>query len=101
MAHQYIRNVHGLANGIVSVNAYGVLGTTTFPLAFRFYKPQGRLKPDDVFQSKPQLAIDLIEVLPTQGFHFSLVLADSLFCIHVGGFTSCYSLPGSRRHLRR
>jgi SRSO17 transposase len=79
VAHQYIGNVHGLANGIVSVNAYGVLGTTTFPLACRFYKPQGRLKPDDIFQSKPQLAIDLIEAVQGQGFRFALVLADSLY----------------------
>ncbi len=34
-AHQYIGNVHTLANGVVSVNAYGVLDTVTFPLAFR------------------------------------------------------------------
>jgi SRSO17 transposase len=32
VATQYIGNRHTLANGIVSVNAYGVLGTTTFPL---------------------------------------------------------------------
>ena len=60
VAHQYIGNVHGLANGIVSVNAYGLLGATTFPLAFQFYKPKHRLKPGDVFKSKPQLAIDLL-----------------------------------------
>jgi len=32
VASQYIGNLHTLANGIVSVNAYGVLGSTTFPL---------------------------------------------------------------------
>ena len=32
-ASQYIGNIHGLANGVVSVNAYGVLDTVTFPLA--------------------------------------------------------------------
>src|SRR5258706_7056396 len=37
-ATQYIGNLHGLANGIVSVNAYGVLDTTTFPLLFRLFK---------------------------------------------------------------
>ena len=79
VAHQYIGNVHGLANGIVSVNAYGVLGTTTFPLACHFYKPQGRLKPDDVYQTKPQIAVDLVEAVQAQGFRFSLVLADSLY----------------------
>jgi len=79
VAHQYIGNVHTLANGIVSVNAYGVLGTTTFPLAFRFYKPHGRLKPGDSYKSKPQLAIELIEELQAHGFPFSVVLADSLY----------------------
>src|SRR5215813_2842041 len=79
VAHQYIGNVHGLANGMVSVNAYGLLGATTFPLAFRFYKPKHRLKPGDVFKSKPQLAIELIEELQALGFQFTVVLADSLY----------------------
>jgi SRSO17 transposase len=79
VASQYIGNIHGLANGVVSVNAYGVLDTVTFPLAFRIYKPQRRLKPGDVYKSKPQLAIELIQELTAQGFHFSVVLADSLY----------------------
>jgi len=78
-AHQYIGNVHTLANGVVSVNAYGVLDSVTFPLAFRLYKPRRRLKPGDVYTSKPQLAVELIEELTAQGFHFSVVLADSLY----------------------
>jgi SRSO17 transposase len=78
-AHQYLGNVHTLANGVVSVNAYGVLDTVTFPLAFRIYKPQRRLKPGDVYKSKPQLAVELIQELAAQGFHFSVVLADSLY----------------------
>lgn len=78
-ASQYIGNVGTLANGVVSVNAYGVLDTVTFPLAFRIYKPQRRLKPGDVFKSKPQLAVELIQELAAQGFHFSVVLADSMY----------------------
>ncbi len=78
-ASQYIGNLHALANGVVSVNAYGLLGTTTFPLLFRVYKPQTRLKPGDVYQTKPQLAIELIEELVALGFRFSVVLADSLY----------------------
>jgi SRSO17 transposase len=77
-ASQYIGNVGNLANGVVSVNAYGVLDTVTFPLAFRIYRPQRRLKPGDVFKSKPQLAVELIQELAAQDFHFSLVLADSM-----------------------
>ena len=78
-AHHYIGNVHTLANGVVSVNAYGVLDTVTFPLACRIYKPQRRLKPGDVYKSKPQLAVELIQELAAQGFHFSVVLADSRY----------------------
>jgi SRSO17 transposase len=37
VAHQYIGNLHTLANGVVSVNAYGLLGTTTCPLLFRVF----------------------------------------------------------------
>jgi SRSO17 transposase len=73
-----IGNLHGLANGIVSVNAYGVLGATTFPLLFRIFKPQTRLKANDVYKTKPQLAIELIEEVLRSGFRFSVVLADSL-----------------------
>ena len=87
VASQYIGNLHTLANGIVSVNAYGVLGTTTFPLLFRIFKPQTRLKAGDVYKTKPQLAIEIIEELLAVGFRFSVVLADSLYG-ESGPFTS-------------
>lgn len=32
-----------IENGIVSVNAYGVLGDITFPLMFKIYKPKTTL----------------------------------------------------------
>ena len=79
IASQYIGNLHALANGVVSVNAYGLLGTTTFPLLFRVFKPESRLKPGDVYKSKPQLAVELVEELLALGFHVSVVLADSLY----------------------
>jgi SRSO17 transposase len=79
VAHQYIGNIGGLANGVVSVNAYGVLDGVPFPLTFRVYKPKTRLKPGDVFTSKPQLAIDLIQELHALGLRFSVVLADSMY----------------------
>lgn len=78
VAHQYIGNVGGLANGVVSVNAYGVLGTTTVPLSFRFFKPKSRLKPGDVYKSKPLLAVELLEELCRRGFRIAVALADSL-----------------------
>jgi len=79
VSHQYIGNLHTLANGIVSVNADGVLGSTPFPLLFRIFKPESRLKAGDVSKSKPQLAIELVEELLALGFRFSVVLADSLY----------------------
>jgi SRSO17 transposase len=78
-ASQYIGNLHTLANGVVSVNAYGLLETTTFPLLCRIFKPESRLKPGDVYQTKPQLAVEMIEELLALGFHFSVVVADSLY----------------------
>lgn len=39
VARQYIGNLGKVDNGIVSVNAYGVLGDLTFPLIFLIYKP--------------------------------------------------------------
>ena len=68
-----------LANGVVSVNAYGVLGMTTFPLLFRVFKPRTRLKEGEVSLSKPHLAIAIVEELVALGFRFSVVLADSLY----------------------
>jgi SRSO17 transposase len=87
VATQYIGNLHTLSNGVVSVNAYGVLGTTTFPLLFRIFKPQSRLKAGDVYKTKPQLAIEIIEELLALGFRFGVVLADSLYG-DSGPFTS-------------
>jgi len=95
VAHQYIGNLHTLANGIVSVNAYGLLGTTTFPLLFRVFKPRTRLKEGDVSQSKPHLAIAIVEELVALGFRFSVVLADSLYG-ESGEFTSALHRLGLR-----
>lgn len=79
VASQYIGNLGHVANGIVSVNAYGLLDTITFPLLFSVYKPQSRLHSDDTFRTKPELAVEIVQDLQRQGFHFSLVLADSVY----------------------
>lgn len=75
---QYIGNIGKVDNGIVSVNAYGVLAALSFPLLFKVFKPKRRLKPEDVYQTKLQLAQQIIQELINFGFQFSLVLADSL-----------------------
>jgi len=75
-AHQYVGNLGKLANGIVSVNAYGILDHITFPLLFKVYKPRTRLQPGDTYKSKPQRAVELIQELQQCDFHFEVVLRD-------------------------
>ncbi len=75
---QYIGKLGKIDNGIVSVNAYGIAGQFTFSLLFKVFKPKQRLKVDDVYQTKLQLAQTIIEELVEFGFKIELVLADSL-----------------------
>ena len=74
---QYIGNLGKVENGIVSVDAYGVIDNITFPLMFEVYKPKERLKEGDRYLSKPKIAADMIQSLVDFGFEFELVLADS------------------------
>ena len=66
-------------NGIVSVNAYGILDGITFPLIFKIFKPKSRLKEKEIYKTKPQIAIEIIKELKQIGFNFKIVLADSLY----------------------
>ncbi len=61
------------------MTAYGVFCGMTFPLLFEVYKPRERLKPEDKYLTKPQIASILISKLQSMGFNFNLVLADSLY----------------------
>ncbi|GHO79308.1 DDE transposase [Ktedonobacter sp. SOSP1-85] len=79
VASQYIGNLGKIENGIVSVNAYGVLDRMTFPLLFRVFKPDKRLKGEEQYKTKPELAVEIIEELQAWGFQFDVVLADSLY----------------------
>lgn len=47
-------------------------------MLFEVYKPRERLKPEDKYLTKPQIAAKLIRKLKSMGFRFNLVLADSL-----------------------
>lgn len=76
---QYIGNLGKIENGIVSVNAYGIFQGMTFPLMFKVFKPKKRLRADDIYQTKLQLAQQIIQELVAFGFQFELVLADSLY----------------------
>ena len=79
VARQYIGNLGKMENGIVAVNAYGVLDGITFPLGFAVFKPQKRLHKEDQDTTKPQIAIELIQTLQQQGFRFEVVFADRLY----------------------
>jgi SRSO17 transposase len=79
VSRQYIGNLGKIENGMVSVNAYGIIDAITFPLVFEVFKPQKRLKKEDQYKTKPPIAIELIQTLKQHGFHFEVVLADSLY----------------------
>ena len=58
---------------MVSVNAYGIYQDITFPLMFKVFKPQGRLKAGDSYQTKIKLAALIITELIEFGFKIELV----------------------------
>jgi SRSO17 transposase len=76
---QYIGNLGKVENGIVSVDAYGVIGNITFPLAFEVYKPKECLKDAEQHRTKPEIAAAMLQDLCELGFEFELVLADSSY----------------------
>ena len=51
-----IGNVGKKENGIVAVTAYGLVAGMILPLCFEVYKPRERLKAEDEYYSKPQIA---------------------------------------------
>lgn len=76
---KYIGNLGKIDNGIVSVNAYGLFKEITFPLIFKVFKPRKRLKAEDKYKNKPELAIEIIEKLIVNGIKFEILLADNLY----------------------
>jgi SRSO17 transposase len=79
VSRQYIGNLGTIETGLVSVNAYGVLDSVTFPLLFQVFKPDRRLKSDDTYQTKPSIASALVRTIVQQGFAIKVVLADALY----------------------
>jgi SRSO17 transposase len=79
VARQYLGSVGKIDNGIVSVNAYGVYCNITFPLIVKVFKPKGTLKASDKYQTKIELAAEIITELINEGFNIKLVLGDSLY----------------------
>jgi SRSO17 transposase len=79
VARQYLGSIGKIDNGIVSVNAYGVYCHITFPLIVKVFKPKGTLLSEDKYQTKIELAAEIITELINEGFNIKLVLADSLY----------------------
>jgi SRSO17 transposase len=79
VARQYLGRLGKVDNGIVSVNIYGLKDGIVFPLIFEIYKPKQRLQPGDKYQSKPQIAVELVKELVKLGLKIKRVLADSLY----------------------
>lgn len=46
---------------------------------FKIFKPKSRLKADDEYKTKPQLAIEILQEVKALGLQVELVLADSLY----------------------
>jgi len=67
---------------------YGLINNITVPLLFEVYKPKERLKPEDSYRSKPEIAAGMMRDLKAMGFRFSLVLADSLYGESGSGFVN-------------
>ena len=49
--------------GLVSVNAYGVYESITFPLVFKIFKPKGTLKESNTYKTKIELASSIVTEL--------------------------------------
>jgi len=95
VAKQYIGNLGKTDNGIVSVNAYAVVDNITYPLLFKIFKPRTRLQPGDVYKTKPQLAVEILQELQLWQFQIELVLTDSLYgeCGDVINVLDRFKLP--------
>jgi SRSO17 transposase len=72
-------NLGAVDQGIFSGSVYGVLDDVTFPRLFQIFKPECHLKPGDVYQSKPTIAVELVRQLFAAGFQIKLVLAGALY----------------------
>jgi SRSO17 transposase len=79
VARQYLGSIGKVDSGIVSVNAYGVYENITFPLLFKVFKPKRTLKEGEKYQTKIELALEIVRELLEFGFKIDLVLADSLY----------------------
>ena len=70
---QYIGNLVKTENGIVAVTAYAYIDGITLPLTFEVYKPKERLKKEDKYLTKPQIAVEIVRKLLRMGMRMAVV----------------------------
>lgn len=88
-SYTIFRRLGKIDNGIVVVVISGLVDGLTFPLMFEIYKPKERFKLKDTYQSKPQIASQMIREIKAMGFEIDCVLADSLYGESTSTFIRC------------
>ncbi|PSO60101.1 MAG: hypothetical protein BRC42_06480 [Cyanobacteria bacterium QS_1_48_34] len=72
MSRQYLGSIGKIDLGIVSVNAYGLYQGMIFPLIVKVFKPRGTLKAGDSYQTKIELATEIVTELVNFGFEIEI-----------------------------
>jgi hypothetical protein len=87
VARQYLGSIGKIDHGIVAVTTVWADERVYYPLAFAPYTPASRLPKgtaDPAFQTKPQLAIRLIEQARVAAVPFRAIVADCFYGDHLG-----------------
>jgi hypothetical protein len=82
VARQYLGSLGKVDNGIVAVSSLWADERVYYPLHARPYTPAGRLprgKRDPAFRTKPQLAVELVDLALEAGAPFRAVVADCFY----------------------
>jgi SRSO17 transposase len=79
VARQWLGSIGKVDNGIVAVSSLWADERVYYLLHLRPYTPSSRLALDPAFQTKPQLALELIEAARTAGVPFRAVVADCAY----------------------
>jgi SRSO17 transposase len=72
VSRQYLGSIGKIDRGIVSVNAYGLYQGMIFPLIVKVFKPRGTLKAGDSYQTKIELATEIVTELVNFGFEIEI-----------------------------
>lgn len=89
VSRQYLGKLGKIDNGIVAVTAWGLIDGITIPLIFEVFKPKERLRAEDTYRSKPEIAAQMVQTIKHIGFEIELVLADSLYGESESKFLGC------------